>query len=312
MMATSGGSPPFPRFDFSAGGSLMSASNSDHWRPRRVAIVGPGLLGGSFALALKRWHPAVQILGYARRGETVSAALDAGVLDAGGDSLVDACRDCDLICVATPVDVLPAQVIEAAQVCAPEALVTDVGSTKASIVAAIERDPAAGRVFVGSHPIAGGEKSGPEHARADLFDGRTVVVTPGERSDPERLVQTCALWRHLGAGAVLTTTPTEHDHLLAATSHLPHLVAAALAALLPEAAEPFVGPGWRSTTRVAGGSAEMWSAICRDNGPAIVAQLDQMSAQLDLLRAAIASGEAGPLVAMLERARANRLRAGGA
>jgi prephenate dehydrogenase len=268
-------------------------------------VIGVGLLGGSVGLAARRAWPDVEVVGVARNRETLDAALEHGAATQVSDDLLAAVREADFICVGTPVTLIAAQVIQAASVCRDQAIITDVGSTKESIVQHVERDATARRKFVGSHPIAGGEKSGPQFARADLFDQKLVVITPTESTDPERAVKVEMFWQSLGAH-VATTTPQGHDELLAAASHLPHLVAAALAAIIPESAVPFAGPGWRDTTRVAGGCPEMWSAICQENSTAIVDQLDRMIEVLLSLKKAVASDDSASIEALLALAKQNR------
>lgn len=283
----------------------MTSTDSSIWSPSVVAIIGTGLLGGSFALSLRRAFPGIRVRGVGRRTETLELARERGIIDDVCETVEEASDGSDLICVATPVDLVPEQVRIAARVCAEDAVITDVGSTKATIVSAVEADENSARYYVGGHPIAGGEKSGPEHARGDLFLGRAVVLTPTERTDAARVLRLEAIWKACGAAPVLRTTPEEHDRLLAATSHLPHLVASALASILPEGADPFVGTGWRSTTRIAGGAAEMWTAICRENASAIVEQMLRMETQLRGLREAIAGGDDASLRDLLEQARAH-------
>ena len=278
---------------------------TDIWRPKRIAIIGIGLLGGSVGLAARRAWPDVTVIGYARRQETLDAAVKAGAATLTTDRLEHAVKDVDLICVGTPVTLIAEQVLQVAELCDEETIITDVGSTKASIVARIEKHPHASRKFVGSHPIAGGEKTGPQFAKADLFDNRLVVVTPTEITDPSRLAKIESFWQSLGA-RVARTLPSQHDEILAATSHLPHLVAAALASIIPDEAIDFAGPGWKDTTRVAGGCPEMWSAICEENQSALVHQLTRMIDCLEAFRSAVTNNDHQSMKQMLTKARENR------
>lgn len=268
-------------------------------------MIGIGLLGGSVGLAARRAWPDVSVVGFARSQETLASALSAGAATEVTDNLQSAVREADLICVGTPVTLIAGQVIEIASLCHDDALITDVGSTKGVIVRTVEQNGFAAGKFIGSHPIAGGEKTGPQFAKADLFDQRLVVVTPTDSTDPLRLANVEAFWKSLGAN-VVRTRPEQHDDILAATSHLPHLVAAVLASIIPVEAIPFAGPGWRDTTRIAGGCPEMWAAICKENRPAIKEQLSRMINSLDLLRNAVDSGDASTIKNMLVRARENR------
>lgn len=275
--------------------------------PQRVAILGPGLLGASVGHGVRRLWPNATVVAWARSAETRQQAVEVGAATLAVESLQEACEQADFVVAATPVTVIAEHLIAAARVCRPHAVLTDVGSTKQAIVEAVEADPNAALYYVGSHPIAGGDKAGPLHGREDLFRGRLVVLTPTEASDPDRVRWLTSFWQALGAQTI-STGPTEHDQILAATSHLPHLVASALASIIPSQAVPFVGPGWRDTTRVAGGSPTMWSAICRENGPAIVEQLGAMVSVLETLRRAVATGDLPAIEAILQRGRENRQR----
>lgn len=285
----------------------MSLEDLQQLKPQRVAILGPGLLGASVGHGVRRLWPDATVVAWARSAETRQQAVQVGAATLAVDSLKEACDQADFVVAATPVTMIAQHLIEAAQVCRPQAILTDVGSTKQAIVEAVEADPKAAQYYVGSHPIAGGDKAGPLHGREDLFRGRLVVLTPSDNSDPDRVSWLTSFWQALGAQTI-STDPAEHDQILAATSHLPHLVASALASIIPVQAIPFVGPGWRDTTRVAGGSPTMWSAICRENGPAIVEQLTAMVSVLETLRRAVAAGDLPAIEEILQRGREHRQR----
>ena len=175
----------------------------------------------------------------------------------------------------------------------PTRVLTDAGSTKGQIVAAIESSR-----FVGSHPLAGSEKRGARFADADLFVGRTTVVTPTPRSDPAALELVTRFWQALGS-TVVRMSPTEHDDALALTSHLPHLLASALAGIVPAALAPLTATGFRDTTRIAAGDPHLWSAIFAQNQTAVLAALDAYRARLDDFRQAIEAGDAAQLDQLL-------------
>src|SRR5262249_35465902 len=156
------------------------------------------------------------------------------------------------------------QIIESAAGCRSGALLTDAGSTKARIVKAVEGRLPRGVSFVGSHPLVGSEKHGPEHADPDLFQNRVVVVTPTDATDEALLQHTSELWKSLGA-RVVVMSPEEHDRALALTSHLPHLSAAALAGILPPKWRELTATGFRDATRMAAGDPELWTAIFSEN-----------------------------------------------
>lgn len=273
--------------------------------PDRVAILGVGLLGGSFGLAIRRRYPESRVIGFSRTRSSRDAALLRGAVDEATDDARSACRDADLVVVATPVNRIAELGIVAAEESRPDALVTDLGSTKADIVKAVEADRLARGKFVGAHPIAGGEKTGAEHAREDLFRGRPVVLTPTANTDPERLARSVEMWRGLG-GQVVVMSPEDHDRNLASTSHVPHLVASTLAGLLPEAARELVGNGWIDTTRIASGDPEMWTSICLANRYAIADVLDQATCSLRLFREAVLAGDRDELFRLLEAAKRKR------
>lgn len=279
----------------------MPELDTSTWRPRRAAVIGIGLLGGSVGLALRRFFPGVAVVGSARRSETLDAALRSGAATEVTEDVGAACEGADLVVVGTPVTSIAEHVILAAAHCGDDALITDVGSTKAQIVRQVEQDPRGAEKYVGSHPIAGGEKSGPQHARSDLFMGRRVVLTPTERTGPSRIERAAMLWQSFGAD-VVRMNPEEHDDFLAATSHLPHLVAAALASIIPSDALPLVGTGWRDSTRIAAGCPELWTAICRENASAIHSQLKRMKHSIEELTTAIGDGDFAAVERLLQQA----------
>jgi prephenate dehydrogenase len=205
--------------------------------------------------------------------------------------------------VLTILSMLPA----VAEACGPETVVTDVGSTKGAIVAAAARRP--DLRFVGSHPMAGSEKSGYGNARADLFDRATVIVTPTEASEPAAVKRVVALWEGAGAGRVVTLDPDTHDRTVAAISHLPHLAAFALVDAVerfePGAFDVAAG-GFRDTTRIAAADPTMWEEIFRDNRAALSASLEVFRAALDDLARLIERGDGAELRAAIARIKARR------
>lgn len=272
------------------------------WSPSRVAIIGAGLLGGSFALAIRRRYPQAMVIGVSRSQASRDAAVRCGAVHEAVAQPQQACEQADLVVLATPVDRIADLAFVAAEVCRADALITDLGSTKAGIVAAIHEQPLTARKFVGSHPIAGGEKTGAEHARADLFESKCVVLTPVEATDPQRLQQARGLWQSLGA-RVEVMAPEEHDRAMASISHVPHLVASTLANLLADPLRSLVGSGWLDTTRVASGDPQMWTAICQQNRAAIVAELRHAALGLQEFHDAISSGDDQRLFELLDSAK---------
>lgn len=245
----------------------------------RAVIVGVGLLGGSVGLALRARGLAHHIVGWGRREKSLQQALQLGAVDAIETDLLNACRDADLVVVCTPVQCVAPQVLTCLDLIAAGGMITDVGSTKQSIC-----DELTGRgdaSFCGSHPLAGSEKSGVEFASPELFNGRLTVVTPTAQTCPELAQRTEAFWQSLGS-RTLRMSPQEHDCGVARTSHLPHLVAAALAAGTPDALLPLAASGWCDTTRVAAGGVEMWRQILQQNRLPVLDALEQFTASLEI------------------------------
>lgn len=269
-----------------------------------VAIIGVGLIGGSIGLALRERRLAQNIVGIGRRQTSLDKARDVGAIDHGVTNLANGVAQAQLIIVATPVDSIAERVIQASAACPAASLITDAGSTKASIVGAADAGLAARRSgprFVGSHPLAGDHRTGPEHARADLLEGRTVVITPTEHTRPAAVTEVSGFWQSLGAN-VVSMTPDKHDAALAVTSHLPHVAAVALAAATPTELLPLTAGGWRDTTRVAGGDPALWQAILTENRQHVLDALDLMGKTFSNLRESLAQGDNESLISILETA----------
>lgn len=279
----------------------MCNSVADDW-PRRVAILGVGLLGGSVAMAMRRARPDCHVVGYARSEEKCRRLEASGVVDEAFESIAEACRGSDVIVVASPVDRIGAMIIEAAGHAPPDCLITDVGSTKRGIVAAVAADPTAADRFVPAHPIAGSEKSGAEHAVTTLFDGKVVVLTPKESSDPALVEKADHFWKLTG-GETIYLSAEQHDAHLAAVSHVPHLVSALVARMADSEARSLVGSGWQDITRVAAGDPTLWTAICQENRLAIGQQLERLASELDALRRVIDSCDDEALKSWLAEAK---------
>lgn len=240
--------------------------------PKRVAVIGAGLLGGSVAMSLRRVLSETQFVAFARSEIKRKAATDSGVFNTAFTTIEETVRDCDAVVVASPVNHIANIVCQVAELTSPDCLITDVGSTKAGIVAEVEMHHLASRKFVAAHPIAGSEKTGLENADPSLFDGKTIVITPGNVVDPVVLVRAISFWQATG-GETIHMTPTEHDTHLAAVSHVPHLVSCLVALRANDEARSLVGSGWRDITRVAAGDPPMWVGICRENRAAIAKEL---------------------------------------
>jgi prephenate dehydrogenase len=280
-----------------------------------VVIVGVGLIGGSIGQALRKRKLARQVLGVGRRPASLRKALACKAIDQGIRDLDSAVGDADLVVVCTPLAKICETVQAVRRSCRADTLITDVGSTKASIVHGVEsaagksRSSSLGR-FIGSHPIAGSEKSGVEFADPALFDGRMTIVTPPSApavlaAHEECLERVCNFWRSLGSRLTLMT-PEAHDEVMAATSHLPHLVASALAGATPSDLREFVGPGWRDTTRIAAADSSLWTEILTDNSRYTLRALDQLLKRLNAFRSAIGKLSPDDLHRLLHEGKTSR------
>lgn len=280
---------------------------------RRLCVVGPGLLGGSVALAARARKLAGEIVAVGRSDASVAPALRAGAVDRAGTDLAEGLRGSDLCVLATPVATLESQLASVWAAAEPDVVITDVGSTKGRIVERAER-LAAGRplAFVGSHPMAGSERAGFAEARADLFEGATVVLTPTERTAPGALARVRGLWEAMGA-RITVLDPVTHDRAAAAVSHLPHLVADALVDAVLRMDPTFfevAARGFRDTTRIAASSPPVWREIFQDNRVALAEAVAAFRKSLDHLEGVIAAGDAAAVEAELERIKQQRERLG--
>ena len=276
---------------------------------RQLAIVGVGLLGGSVAKAARAGGLARRIVGVGRDPERLRPAVDDGTLDTAVTDLDAGVREADVILLAAPVLAIEGLLERVWGAAADGALITDVGSTKRNIVRTAERlavtRPLA---FVGSHPLAGSEQAGYRVARADLFRGATVVVTPTEKTELAALKTTTGLWEALGA-RVTSLDPETHDRTVAAISHLPHLIACALvdgAGRVEPGALELAARGFRDTTRIAGGDPDMWTEIFLANRDALSAGIEAFRQALGDLQRVIDAGRADALRAELARIKAIR------
>lgn len=277
----------------------------------KVVVFGVGLIGGSFARALKAGGAAASIVGVDRSPAYLARALELGIIDVAGDDLAQAMAGADLVLLAAPVAQTGAILSALLPFLEVGTIVTDAGSTKGDVVAAA-RQVLGARIgqFVPGHPIAGRETNGPDAAIDHLYRGKKVVLTPLAENTAPAVARVADAWRVCGA-IVHELTPQEHDKVFAAVSHLPHLLAYALVddiARKPHAQLLFqyAASGFRDFTRIAGSSAEMWRDISLANGPALLNELDAYLAQLTGLRAALAAGDGAALEAVYGNARAAR------
>jgi cyclohexadieny/prephenate dehydrogenase len=267
-----------------------------------LTIVGVGLIGGSIGLAARARGVARRIRGVGRQRTGLDRALSNGAIDDAYLDLGEAARGSDLMVFCSPVDRIAAQVLDAGPYCTPATLLTDAGSTKETIVRAIDGNLPRGVAFVGSHPLAGSEKRGPEHADPKLFDGRLTVLTPTATTDPAALQRVAAFWQALGSRTCMMP-PADHDRALAMTSHLPHLLAATLVATLPAEWQALTATGFRDTTRIAAGDPALWSAIFADNRPALLVALARFEDRLGAFKQALQAGDSAAVHDLLTRAK---------
>lgn len=270
----------------------------------RIAVVGVGLIGGSIALASKARGIAGTVIGVGRRQDRLEQAQRQGILDDFVTELT-ALSDVNLAVVCTPVDRIALDVTSLLESTGPDMLVTDAGSVKGTICNTVERSVCKAGRFVGAHPLAGSHHTGFEHARRDLFVDRYCVLTPTESTDPRATRRIHQFWERLGM-RVREMSPEQHDQILAVTSHLPHLTAAATASLLDERSVEFAATGFRDTTRVAAGDPNLWTAICLANAEQLVNATDQLVSILTRFREAMVRGDSEELTCLLAEAQARR------
>lgn len=270
----------------------------------RVVIVGVGLLGGSVGLALRHRKLAKSIVGVGRNLVTLRQAAARGAITEISEDLSAACNGADLVVVGTPVQTIADFVRQAlTSRLAANCVVTDVGSTKSTICQQL--NSASSSRFCGSHPMAGGEKSGVAYASPDLFLGKRTIITPTSCSDSSVVDQIDQLWRSLGSD-VVRMSPEEHDHAVASVSHLPHIVASALAAMTDERLLQLAASGWSDTTRIASGETELWRQIIAENRQPILSALKCYSQSVAQWIEAIERNDQVSIVALLDKGKAIR------
>ena len=273
-----------------------------------ISIVGLGLMGASLAMALRQRNYAGRLVAYARRAETRAEALARGIVDAAFDDPDAAVKEASLVVLCAPIRSCVELAADIAPMLRPDALVTDVGSTKGWICRQMAGILPKG-AFVGSHPIAGSEKQGLQAASADLYENALTVVA-GHLDVPEEAAErVVALWQSAGS-RTCRMEPEDHDRLLARTSHLPHVAAAALAKAIGRdgAAQvgAFCGTGFYDSTRVASGSIEMWNDILATNAPAVAEELRAFKMEVERVYDDLQAGRFGEVATFLERAREAR------
>jgi prephenate dehydrogenase len=278
-------------------------------KDRTLAVVGVGLMGGSFGLAARR-AGAREVLGVSRSRETLELALERGAITAACASVEEAAAAADLVVIATPVRLVVAQVKAALRTAGPATIVTDVGSTKGPLMRALTPDEQ--RRCIGGHPLCGSETAGVSNARASLYEGATYFLTPGAHVDAEAYGRLNAAVGELGARPV-AVDPEEHDRLMAVMSHLPHVLANVLmtqAGQHPGARDALLsaGPSFRDLTRVAGSNRRVWSDIFLENRAALLAAVATFQEGLQEVLEALAAADADRLGDTIARAASHRER----
>jgi len=278
----------------------------------KLVVCGVGLIGGSFALALREAGLVRRVVGIGRTRAALDRAQALGVIDEVAGGWADALDGADFVLLAAPVGQMDAIMQAMAPYLGDDTVVTDAGSTKRDVIEAIYRnfgDRLAN--VVPAHPIAGAEKSGAEAAFASLYRERKVVLTPLPENEPSAVLRVREVWEACGA-TVQEVPPHDHDRIFAAVSHLPHLLAFGLVHDLAERANAeqlfgFAASGFRDFTRIAGSSPEMWRDICIANRQPLLAELDQYLAELAYLRALLLSADGEQLERLFAEARDARL-----
>ena len=280
-----------------------------HWK--KVTLVGVGLLGGSLGLALRRRRLAESVTGFVRRPASLRECKRVGAVDSATLALHEAVQGADLIVFCTPIAQMRPLAEEMLRSLKRGAIVTDVGSVKQSVVQALSPLLSkAGAYFVGSHPMAGSEKTGVTAARADLFENAVCVVTPDQHSNRAAVRRVTGLWKSVGS-KVLRLTPETHDELVSRSSHLPHVIAAQLANLVlsPHSTRQqamLCANGFRDSTRIASSSPEMWRDIALANRENLLGALDNFVAGLARFRRVLKSGDAAAVSRFFEQAKERR------
>lgn len=276
----------------------------------KVTILGAGLLGASFALALREKGMCNSFSGYGRNENNLRRAEEQGIIDGYSLDAATTCEGADLIVLATPVGVFERLAREIRDSVRQGAVVTDLGSVKGGLVYRLESLMPEGIPYVGSHPIAGGDKSGIDDARADLFLGARCIVTPTENSDGNAKNMVVSLWEKLGS-RVEVMDPYEHDRIYAAVSHFPHLVAYALVNAVNDFREgsvEYAGQGFKDATRIALSSPELWRDISIFNKDNLLGLTGILRRNLDRIEGLLASGDAAGIEAEFSKARELRMK----
>lgn len=278
----------------------------------KVTILGVGLIGASLALALKKYGLSKTVVGYGRTQGNLIRAQEKAIIDSFELDPAKACDNADLIVFATPVGVFIDIAKQISRVLKRNAIVTDVGSVKGSLVRDMERLLSPHGLFVGGHPIAGSDRSGIDTASAQLFKQAKCIITPTHNTDKNALEKIIAMWRTFGS-LVTLIEPEEHDRIYAAVSHLPHLLAYELVNTVAEINRSYLifsGQGFKDTTRIASSQPELWRDICMHNRENLLAYIEVYKKNLDRVSRYLRDDDAESLIRDFQRARTLRERVG--
>ena len=277
----------------------------------RLAIIGVGLIGSSLSLALREAGAVGEVVGFGRNAANLQRGVELGVLDRYETTLAEAVRDADVVVVAVPLGAMDSVLSDLSRCLGPKTIVTDVGSAKGSVIEAARAGlgPMLPR-FVPGHPIAGTEKSGVEAGFPTLYQNRRIILTPIAETDPDATAVIEKMWQDCGA-IVEFLDVAHHDKVLAATSHLPHMLAFALVHHLShlndhEEIFRYAAGGFRDFSRIASSDPVMWRDVCLANGPALRQLIDQYQAELNRISAAIDTNDSDELLKLFGRAKSER------
>ena len=272
---------------------------------RRVAIVGPGFMGASLGLAIKKKGLAQQVVGIGQHETSLREAIDVGAIDESFLDLKKGLNGADLVILATPVG----SILKILDILGQEhhrgCIVTDLGSTKVAIVEKAEKVLHHSVLFVGSHPVVGSEKKGPTYANANLYENATCIMTPTDKTNRLAKEKIKQFWSQLGA-VTKTMTPNEHDEVLAYVSHLPHLLAFGLVKAIPDQMLDMAPQGLKDTTRIASSDASMWRDIALSNHKNILKAIDETVKVLASIRKGIVSADSNSLDEIFKNAKSKR------
>lgn len=269
----------------------------------QITILGPGLLGASIGIAARERGLAKKIVSWSRRAETRANCLTQPWCDEVFDSPEAACRESQFVIICTPVQTIVPLLSRIAEELCPEALITDVGSTKSRICREAQGVALNGATFIGSHPMAGSEQTGMAHARGDLFEAAACIVTPIENTPSAKVRQLSTFWESLGM-QVTHASPEHHDEIVAHISHLPHLLSSALCSFLARkdpSWRALAGGGLRDTTRIASGDPGLWRQILESNREEVIRAISGLEDELHQIKAALVNEDTVTLNQRLER-----------